>query len=102
MWSSRIFRKNIKSWYTTNYWNSNKFKISNIIGKITLYATTETGYKNLTKLSSKSYLKSDDNEDPACDIEKILFKIIKIDIINRKLFKLFLENFFHKNKLKEV
>ena len=28
----------------------------NQIGKITLYATSENGYKNLTKLSSKSYL----------------------------------------------
>jgi len=27
----------------------------NIIGKITLYATSEKGYKNLTKLSSLSY-----------------------------------------------
>ena len=29
----------------------------NVIGKITLYATTVKGYKNLTKLSSSSYLK---------------------------------------------
>ena len=29
----------------------------NIVGKITLYATSEQGYKNLTKLSSLSYLK---------------------------------------------
>ena len=29
----------------------------NIIGKITLYAKSEQGYKNLTKLSSLSYLK---------------------------------------------
>ena len=27
------------------------------LGKITLYATSETGYKNLTRLSSLSYLK---------------------------------------------
>ena len=32
------------------------FFSDNIIGKITLYATSEKGYKNLTKLSSKSYL----------------------------------------------
>ena len=29
----------------------------NQIGKVTLYATSEQGYKNLTKLSSLSYLK---------------------------------------------
>ena len=32
--------------------------LSDIIGKITLYATSEEGYKNLTKLSSLSYLKN--------------------------------------------
>ena len=31
---------------------------NNQIGKITLYATSEMGYKNLTKLSSISYLKN--------------------------------------------
>ena len=30
----------------------------NQIGKITLYATSEQGYKNLTKLSSLSYIKN--------------------------------------------
>ena len=32
-------------------------KEQNILGKVTLYAKTEEGYKNLTKLSSLSYLK---------------------------------------------
>ena len=32
--------------------------IENIIGKISLYATSEQGYRNLTKLSSLSYLKN--------------------------------------------
>ena len=36
----------------------------NIIGKITIYAKTEEGYKNLTKLSSSSYLNAKDTEDP--------------------------------------
>ena len=31
---------------------------SEIIGKVSLYATSEEGYKNLTKLSSSSYLKT--------------------------------------------
>ena len=38
----------------------------NIIGKITLYAKTEQGYKNLTKLSSLSYLNRKDTEDTTC------------------------------------
>ena len=33
----------------------------NVTGKVTLYAKTENGYKNLTKLSSISYLKSSDH-----------------------------------------
>ncbi len=48
-------------------------KEHNIIGKITLYAQTEEGFKNLTKLSSLSYLKSNGTDDPACRI---------IDLIN--------------------
>ena len=47
-------------------------KHSNISGKITLYAKTENGYKNLTKLSSLSYLKGKDTEEPNCKIEDII------------------------------
>ena len=39
-------------------------KLQNITGKVTLYAKTEKGYKNLTKLSSLSYLNSKATEDP--------------------------------------
>ena len=44
----------------------------NIIGKITLYAKTEHGYKNLTKLSSLSYLNRKDTEDPTCEINDLI------------------------------
>ena len=47
-------------------------KSQNIVGKITLYAKTEEGYKNLTKLSSISYLNSKDTEDPVCEIEDLI------------------------------
>ena len=33
--------------------------LNDIFGKVSLYATSEKGYKNLTKLSSTSYLKND-------------------------------------------
>ena len=36
--------------------------MQNIIGKVTLYATSEQGYKNLTKLSSLSYLKNNEQK----------------------------------------
>ncbi len=47
-------------------------KEDNIIGKITLYAKTEDGYKNLTKLSSLSYLKSNEDEEPTCSLKDLL------------------------------
>ena len=47
-------------------------KEQSITGKITLYAKTENGYKNLTKLSSLSYLKSNQNEDPSCKIQDLI------------------------------
>ena len=43
-----------------------------ILGKITLYAQTEEGYKNLTKLSSLSYLKSQGSNEPACQIKDLI------------------------------
>ena len=47
-------------------------KKDNIKGKVTLYAKTEEGYKNLTKLSSLSYLKSNEIEEPACEVEDLI------------------------------
>ena len=44
----------------------------NTFGKITLYATSEKGYKNLTKLSSSSYLKNKDAEHPSCDLNDLI------------------------------
>ena len=45
---------------------------NNITGKVTLYAKTEDGFKNLTKLSSLSYLKSKETEDPTCEIKDLI------------------------------
>ena len=47
-------------------------KAYNVTGKITLYAKTEIGFKNLTKLSSLSYLKSEETEEPSCKIEDLI------------------------------
>jgi len=44
----------------------------NQIGKITLYATSEQGYKKLTKLSSLSYLKDKNSHDPYCEIDDLI------------------------------
>ena len=43
----------------------------NHIGKISLFAKDLEGYKNLIKLSSKSFLEIKDNEEPHCKIEDI-------------------------------
>ena len=43
-----------------------------IIGKVSLYATTEEGYKNLTKLSSSSYLKNNASTDPSCSLKDLM------------------------------
>ena len=51
--------------------------ISDIIGKVTLYATSEKGYKNLTKLSSLSYLKNNMMTDPSCDLKDLTSFFLK-------------------------
>ncbi len=42
------------------------FKIDNIIGKLPIFAKTINGYKNLTKLSTSSYLESEVTLEPYC------------------------------------
>ncbi len=42
------------------------------IGRVTLYATSEAGYKNLTKLSSLSYLKKKDTYEPSCNLDDLI------------------------------
>ena len=47
-------------------------KVKNDCGKVTLYAKTENGYKNLTKLSSLSYINSNATDEPICKIEDLI------------------------------
>ena len=46
-------------------------KYKNFVGKIPLFAKNLQGYKNLIKLSSKSFLDINDDEEPHCKIEDI-------------------------------
>ena len=55
------------------------FFLDGIMGKLPLFAPTAQGYKNLIKLSSKSYLESDEKNDPHCKINE--FKNINKDLI---------------------
>ena len=93
------------------------FKINNILGKLPLFAKTIDGYKNLTKLSSSSYLESETTSEPYCELENLyknseglvvlsgtvydffgkLFKLNKLDLINnllKKFNKVFQNNFY--------
>ena len=93
------------------------FKIENVTGKLPLFAKTKEGYKNLTKLSSLSYLESEATSEPYCKLENLysnpeglvilsgtiydlfgkLYKLNKLDIIKNLLKKLnesFQNNFY--------
>ncbi len=78
-----------------------KIKAKGVIGKITLYATTEKGYKNLTKLSSKSYLDSSENDEPVVDINKLIQNNHDLIILTGSYLNFFGE-LFNKNKLKDI
>ena len=71
----------------------------NQTGKVSLYAKTEEGYKNLTKLSSLSYIQSNENEEPSCNIEDLI-KNNKDLILLTGSYKDFFGKLFIANKLK--
>ena len=48
------------------------FKYKNFIGIIPLIAKNSDGYKNIIKLSSKSYLENSDTTDPHCDLDDLI------------------------------
>ncbi len=71
-----------------------------IFGKVSLYATSETGYKNLTKLSSSSYLKNDGTTDPSCNLEELKENSEDLVLLTGN-YKDFFGKLFYKNKLKD-
>ena len=76
-------------------------KRSDIIGKVSLYAQSEEGYKNLTKLSSRSYLKNDELMDgPSCTIDDLAENNEGLILLTGNYTNFFGKLFF-KNKLKE-
>ena len=77
------------------------FKTNGHIGKITLYAQSEIGYKNLTKLSSISYLKTKANETPACDITDLINNNQDLIILTGN-YRDFFGKLFFLNKLKII
>jgi len=71
----------------------------NLIGKVTLYATSEQGYKNLTKLSSLSYLKNLKSNDPYCEINELLLNSQDLIILTGN-YNNFFGKLFNSNKIK--
>ena len=72
----------------------------NTIGKITLYAKSEQGFKNLTKLSSLSYLKKNEIEQPSCELDDLITNNEGLILLTGS-YKNFFGNLFHANKLKD-
>ena len=73
----------------------------NIIGKISLYATSEKGFKNLTKISSQSYLKNNSSLDAACNLEDLINNNEDLILLTGNNQNFFGKLFF-KNKLKDI
>ena len=74
--------------------------VSDIIGKVSLYATSEEGYKNLTKLSSSSYLNKNAITDPSCSLQDLLNNNEGLILLTGN-YTNFFGKLFHKNKLKD-
>ena len=77
------------------------FSLEGIVGRLPIFSTTSLGYKNLIKLSSQSYLDSDEKSDPHCKID--VLKNINQDLIlfSGNLYGLF-GKLFKLNKLKQI
>ncbi len=74
---------------------------NDMFGKVSLYATSEIGYKNLTKLSSISYLKNDRTAEPTCNFEDLNKNSEDLVLLTGN-YKNFFGKLFYKNKLKDI
>jgi len=77
------------------------FKFYDAIGKIPIFAKTESGFKNLIKLSSKSYLDVEKNEEPHCSIEALFQNKEDLIVLSGGINSL-LSDLIKKNRSKEV
>ncbi len=73
---------------------------NDLLGKITLYATSEEGYKNLTKLSSLSYLKNKNLDNPYCEIDDLINNNNDLIVLTGN-YDNFLGKLFYSNKIKD-
>jgi DNA polymerase III subunit alpha len=75
-------------------------RVQNIVGKVTLYATSEQGFKNLTKLSSSSYLKNYETADPSCDLDDLISNNEDLILLTGNYYNFF-GKLFYANKIKD-
>jgi DNA polymerase III subunit alpha len=75
-------------------------RYNNTIGKVTLYATSEQGYKNLTKLSSLSYLKNTEQVDPSCELNDLITNNEDLILLTGN-YSNFFGKLFYSNKIKD-
>tara|TARA_B110000211_G_scaffold161548_1_gene182653 strand:- start:5 stop:3415 length:3411 start_codon:yes stop_codon:yes gene_type:complete len=77
------------------------FFSNNNIGKLPLFSISSQGYKNLIKLSSKSYLESDAQSDPHCKISELQNINKDLILLSGNQYGLF-GKLFKSNKLKQI
>ena len=77
------------------------FSLEGIVGRLPIFSTTSLGYKNLIKLSSQSYLDSDEKSDPHCKIDVLKNTNQDLILFSGNLYGLF-GKLFKLNKLKQI
>ncbi len=77
------------------------FKYKNLKGLIPLIAKNFDGYKNIIKLSSKSYLENPETTTPHCDIDDLLFNADGIIVLTGSI-RCFFGSLFNKGLFNEI
>ncbi len=77
------------------------FKYKNFRGLLPLIAKNYEGYKNIIKLSSKSYLENSETTDPHCDLDDLLNNFKGIIVLTGSIKCLF-GNLFNKGLFDEI
>ncbi len=79
-----------------------QFNYKNIIGLIPLIAKNENGYKNIIKLSSKSYLNNDNNSEPHCSFNELLNENLNDVIVLTGSINGLFGKLFNKGKIENI
>ena len=77
------------------------FNFKGSIGKLPIFAKSASGYKSLTKLSSKSYLEIDNLSDPQSSIDELIINNKDLILLSGNQYGFF-GNLFKLNKVKDI